>query len=158
MQWTSDILSVYQWLQDHSGGMGSGVLLSQKKKKPHNNQIRNKPPLNCEWLRKVFQRWKDKFLPIIVSDEPHSKYLSCFEIITDSVMLSGSTRHLELLFIFVASFLKGKKEVSVMSDSLQPHRLWPARLLCPWGSPGKNTGVGCHSFLQGLFPTQGSNQ
>ena len=24
-------------------------------------------------------------------------------------------------------------------------------------SPGKNTGVGCHALLQGLFPTQGSN-
>ena len=30
-------------------------------------------------------------------------------------------------------------------------------LLFPWDSPGKNTGVGCHSFLQGIFPTQGSN-
>ena len=28
---------------------------------------------------------------------------------------------------------------------------------CPWDSPGKNTGVGCHSFLQGIFPTQGLN-
>ena len=37
--------------------------------------------------------------------------------------------------------------------------LWtvPARLLCPWDSPGKNTGVGCHTLLQGIFPTQGSN-
>ena len=33
----------------------------------------------------------------------------------------------------------------------------PARLLCPWDSPGKNTGVGCHGRLQGIFPTQGSN-
>ena len=31
-------------------------------------------------------------------------------------------------------------------------------LLCPWDSPGKNTGVGRHSLLQGIFPTQGSNQ
>ena len=31
-----------------------------------------------------------------------------------------------------------------MSDSWWPHELWPARLLCPWRSPGKNTGVGCH--------------
>jgi len=30
-------------------------------------------------------------------------------------------------------------------------------LLCPWDSPGKNTGVGCHSLPQGIFPTQGSN-
>ena len=29
--------------------------------------------------------------------------------------------------------------------------------LCPWNSPGKNTGVGCHFLLQGIFPTQGSN-
>ena len=33
----------------------------------------------------------------------------------------------------------------------------PARLLCPWNFPGKNTGVGGHSLLQGIFPTQGSN-
>ena len=29
--------------------------------------------------------------------------------------------------------------------------------LCPWDSPGKNTGVGCHSLLQGIFPSQESN-
>ena len=29
--------------------------------------------------------------------------------------------------------------------------------LCAWYSPGKNTGVGCHSLLQGIFSTQGSN-
>ena len=44
-----------------------------------------------------------------------------------------------------------------MSDSLQPHGLQPTRLLCPWDSPGKNTGVGCHSLLQGIFSTQGQN-
>ena len=32
-----------------------------------------------------------------------------------------------------------------------------AMLLCPWNSPGKDTGVGWHSFLQGIFPTQGWN-
>ena len=30
-------------------------------------------------------------------------------------------------------------------------------MVCQWDSPGKNTGMGCHSLLQGLFPTQGSN-
>ena len=44
-----------------------------------------------------------------------------------------------------------------MSDSLHLHGLWPTRLLCPRDSPGKNTGVGCHALLQGIFPTQGSN-
>ena len=36
----------------------------------------------------------------------------------------------------------------VVSDSLQPHRLQPTRPLHPWGSPGKNTVVGCHFLLQ----------
>ena len=33
----------------------------------------------------------------------------------------------------------------------------PTRLLCPWDSPGKNTAVGCHALLQGIFLTQRSN-
>ena len=39
-----------------------------------------------------------------------------------------------------------------MSDSLQPHGL-----CSQWNSPGQNTGMGSHSLLQGIFPTQGSN-
>ena len=38
-----------------------------------------------------------------------------------------------------------------------PYGLEPARLLCPWGSPDEDTGVGCHALLQGIFLTQGSN-
>ena len=45
----------------------------------------------------------------------------------------------------------------VVSDSLQPHGLQPARPLCPGDSPGMNTGVGCHTLLQGIFQTQGQN-
>ena len=37
---------------------------------------------------------------------------------------------------------------SVVSDSLRPRGLWPTRLLCPWDSPGKNTGVCYHFLLQ----------
>ena len=48
-------------------------------------------------------------------------------------------------------------KVKVMSESLQPHGLQPMRLLCLWDSPVKNTGVGCHSLLQRIFPTQRSN-
>ena len=46
---------------------------------------------------------------------------------------------------------------SVVSHSLQPHGLQPTRLLCPWNSSGKNTGVGCHALLQRILLTQGSN-
>ena len=41
---------------------------------------------------------------------------------------------------------------SVVSNSLQPHGLYN-----PWNSPGQNIGVGSHSLLQELFPTQGWN-
>ena len=35
-----------------------------------------------------------------------------------------------------------------MSDSVRPHRWQPTRLPCPWDSPSKNTGAGCHFLLQ----------
>ena len=43
---------------------------------------------------------------------------------------------------------------SVVSDSLRPHGPLATRLLCPWNYPGKNTAVGCHFLLQGIFLTQ----
>ena len=46
---------------------------------------------------------------------------------------------------------------SVASASLRLYGLQPTRLLYPWDSPAKDTGVGCHGFFQGIFPTQGSN-
>ena len=52
---------------------------------------------------------------------------------------------------------KVSERCSVLSDSLQPHGLQPPRFLCPWNSPGQNTGVGSPSLLQGIFQTQGSN-
>ena len=39
---------------------------------------------------------------------------------------------------------------SAVLDSLRPHGLWPTRLLCPWDSPGKNTGLGCQFLLHAL--------
>ena len=44
-----------------------------------------------------------------------------------------------------------------MSDSLRPYGPKSPRLLCPWDLSGRNTGVGCHFLLQGLFLSQGSN-
>ena len=41
---------------------------------------------------------------------------------------------------------------SAVFHCLEPHRQ-PAMLLCPWNSPGKNTGVGSHSLLQGILLT-----
>ena len=46
---------------------------------------------------------------------------------------------------------------SVMSDSLRSFGLQPARPPWPWASPDKDTGVGCHALLQGIFLTQRPN-
>ena len=55
--------------------------------------------------------------------------------------------------IYVCAF----SVASVLSDSLWPHGLPPARFLCPWEFPSKNTELGCHALFQGIFLTQGSN-
>ena len=47
---------------------------------------------------------------------------------------------------------------SVVSDSVQPHRQQPTRLPCPWDSPGKNTGVGCHCLLRFYCPIKWQKQ
>ena len=56
----------------------------------------------------------------------------------------------KILFVVVVSR-------SVLSDSLRVRELSPARPLCPWDFPGKNTGMGCHFLLQGISPPQGWN-
>ena len=63
------------------------------------------------------------------------------------------TNQQQLIIIFLLHMC----DVASVSNSLQPHGLQPASLLCPWDSPGKNTGVGCHFLLQGIFPAQGKN-
>ena len=57
------------------------------------------------------------------------------------------------------SEVKVKVSVTQLCPTLCNHVdcMEPARLLCPWDSLGKNTGVGCHALLQGIFLTQGSN-
>ena len=63
--------------------------------------------------------------------------------------LSGERGRITLLLPTVG---RESKSWSVVSSALQPQGLYS-----PWNSPGQNTGVGCHSLLQGIFPTQGLN-
>ena len=71
--------------------------------------------------------------------------------------LSASLKHYWSWVPYTSVFQLKSQSVScsVMSDCLQP--LEPTSLLCPWGSPDKNTGVGCDFLLWGIFLTQGSN-
>ena len=66
-------------------------------------------------------------------------------------------KHWKLGQAFLAIVCNPVLSRSVVSDTVWPHGLQPASFLCPWDSPGKNIGVGSHSLLQGIFPTQGSN-
>ena len=52
---------------------------------------------------------------------------------------------------------KRSSVASLVSDALQPLWTIALRLLCPWDYPGKNTGVGRHFLLKGIFLTQRSN-
>ena len=60
---------------------------------------------------------------------------------------------LHAMFLGISNFLEeisaaATAKTSVVSDSVRPQRRQPTRLPCPWDSPGKNTGVGCHFLLQ----------
>ena len=68
------------------------------------------------------------------------------------------------LFVYLLSFLQVWRLIFLQvcgsvpkscPTLLRPCGLWPNRLLCPWDFPNRNTGVGCHFFLQEIFQTQG---
>ena len=87
----------------------------------------------CLWL------WKSDFMSHNFKPPPHLVYKMKMQIFS--------------LVVWFASF----SCCSALSDSLWSPGLGPTRLLCPWKSPGKNIGVGCHSLLQGICLTQGFN-
>ena len=62
-----------------------------------------------------------------------------------------------LLAVLRGSHLSEPCVQSVVSNSLRLHGLMLARLLYPWDSPGRSTGVGCHFLLQGIFLIQELN-
>ena len=66
-------------------------------------------------------------------------------VFKEFLRIKGFAILLEWLFIWSAA---AAAVASVVSNSVGPHRQHPTRLLCPWDSPGKNTGVGCHFLLQ----------
>ena len=77
------------------------------------------------------------------------------EISGQSYGFSGHSQILKSLLLALA----GKKKVTQSCPTLcnPMDCVWPARLLCPWDSPGNNTGVDSHSLLQQIFPMQGLN-
>ena len=62
------------------------------------------------------------------------------------------TKHLKHTLVHLELRSCACSVISIMSNSVLHHGLWPTRLLCPWDSPGKNTGVGRRALLQPLSP------
>ena len=73
------------------------------------------------------------------------------DVISPPALVASVSERLEFLDTASLSLCS----VAQLCLTLRRHGL-PARLLCPQASPGKNTGVDCHSLLQGIFPTQAS--
>ena len=113
-------------------------------------------------LSSVLHRWKLVPRSLITCSKvlrsPNLPYLSLFQFYKAKMMIQVWTcKKLSLKSQgFTSHYFSPEPacvafSLSVMSHSLRPHGLQPARLLCPWDSPGKNTAVGCHFLLQGIF-------
>ena len=90
----------------------------------------SKCPLNGKWIKKM--------CPINTMDEySTSEKQEILPLATTWIIL----RPLLLLLLLLS-------RLSRVRLSVRPHRRQPTRLPHPWDSPGKNTGVGCHFFLQ----------
>ena len=116
-----------------------------------------------KWLeRKGFDVSEQTFLLYSKNIYIYVKKKECLGLVSIRSWLKKSFLAFDLVYIYVVICDSALwvcvytcMLYSVMSDSLWPHRLWPTRLLCPWDFPGKNTGVGCHFLLQGIFLTKG---
>ena len=85
-------------------------------------------------------------LMLIHMKSPSTYSFICFPSFLRHYVAAGD--YVALLFLLLCVF-----SPFIRVQSLWLHGLLPTRLICPWDSPGKNTAMGCHTLLQGIFPT-----
>ena len=78
--------------------------------------------------------------------------------IPSSFLSATTAKHLKYLVQVPELISDSRNESESESCSVMSDSLWPRGLCSPWNSLGQSTGVGSLSLLQGIFPTQGSNQ
>ena len=90
----------------------------------------------------------------------YSKWFSWTCSISFPLEFSHTLNHWCIIFVCYTTSLSWFFffSFSNLGSFLRPFGLQPAKLLCPWDSPGKNTGMGCHFLLQGIFLNQGQTQ
>ena len=106
-------------------------------------------PRNSSTCKSLYQEASWCSLPVL---------LLCLSVCLFPFFLSlthHSSIHLLMYSFKQASKLKCFSRVRLFATPWHP--LQPARLFCPWDSPGKNTALDCHFLPQGIFLTQGSN-
>ena len=91
------------------------------------------PLPSCRFWKAMFVLWR----------KPHPLFVTWW------LPLHTENQHWHIYIVHVCVC----KVTSAVSNSVQPYGLQPARLLCPWDSPGKNTGVGCRALLRGITHT-----
>ena len=109
-------------------------------------------PLSVEFSRQEYWSVLPWLLQRIFSIQASNPGLPHYgQILNHLSYVESPQSYIRTVFSFCSCWV-----TSVVSNSLWPHGLQPTRLLCPWNSPGKNSGVGCQFLLQVIFPTQGS--
>ena len=102
---------------------------------------------------RFFTNWANKEgLEILVVDISRSIYLH--ELPFGWHVILKTWLHETAYWLMLGMCVQASWVTSVMSNSLGPFALLPTRLLCPWDSPGKNTAVGHHTLLHGIFTIQ----
>ena len=113
-------------------------------------------PLTCELLvlgsSDFFVLWIYPFL----NSQPFALGLNYTTWLSDSSSYRGQIVGF-VLHNHMSKFPWSPLACLLVAQSMKHHRLQPARLLSPWDSPGKDTGVGFHSLLQGIFLIQRSS-
>ena len=103
----------------------------------------------------VSKNWRKQiFLP---GRETHTLWSHVVTFLVHGCLLSKTEQCVQYTIVCVKSIFACS--LSCFSRVRLFANLWTVahRLLYPCDSPGKNTGVGCHALLQGIFQTQGSN-
>jgi len=105
----------------------------------------------CQQMWKTQQWPQDWKRSVFIPIPKKGNAKECSNYYAISLILHTSKVMLKIPLVFSPTLYPTESR-SVVSDSLQPHRLYS-----PLNSPGQNTRVGSLSLLQGIFPTHGSN-
>ena len=105
-------------------------------------------PVHLYSITEIVPFWHLSYTHILV-------YIGEYCCRKDSPKLDSRLKHTHIVHSDVSACMRAQSLSCIWLFA--PHRLGPARPLCPWNLPGKHTGVGCHFLLQGISLAQRSD-